>query len=248
MKKYTQFSKSLEKINQNMELFEKAIDQNQKEKIDRYINANNYKKVLSELKQIIFNLKKEIKNSNFDDFIYKQNNKDIEIIYNPTIRGILTYLDGKRVEFEYGKEENQQKILNTIYIDGERDPFLDITIQPPFNQIHINNGLPVFMKGLGLGKKVYKKLIKDFGYLSSFKGIKPSIESDLVWDTLADDRELFTFVNDNNIICFWNEVDYDIIIIKLKEFYKIKGQKIFDNDFKKLYNLTDEKIEQIINI
>ena len=45
-----------------------------------------------------------------------------------------------------------------------------------FNKIDILNGLPNFMKKLGLGKKIYKKLIKDFGYISSFSGYNPSIE------------------------------------------------------------------------
>ena len=65
------------------------------------------------------------------------------------------------------------------------------------------------MKYIGLGKKIYKKIIKDFGFISSFDGYEPSLDSSMVWESLANDKEIFTFTNDENIISFWYELNYE---------------------------------------
>ena len=141
----------------------------------------------------------------------------------------------------------EEEIINKIFQDGYRDLFLDIEIHKEnLNKIDVLNGLPNFMKILGLGKKIYKKLIKDFNYISSFYGYNPSIDSDLVWNSVLDDNEVYSFINDNNIISFWNEYEYDEIIEKLKEFYKIPGEMFFDDDFLKKYNLNENELKQII--
>ena len=108
------------------------------------------------------------------------------------------------------------------------------------------NGLPLFMKGLGLGKKIYKKLICDFGYISSYDGYEPSLDSSMVWESIVNDKELFTFSNDENLISFWNELEYETIIEKLKEFYEHKGNVQFDDDFLAKHNLTDLNLEELL--
>jgi hypothetical protein len=44
----------------------------------------------------------------------------------------------------------------------------------------------------------------------------------MVWESLANDKEIFTFTNDENIISFWYELIYETIIEKLSKFYKNK--------------------------
>jgi DNA-binding MltR family transcriptional regulator len=108
------------------------------------------------------------------------------------------------------------------------------------------NGLPDFIKGIGLGKKIYKKLIKDLGYISSFNGYEPSVESSMVWRSIAKDEEVFTFTDDENIISFWNELDYNIIIEKLKEFYNNNFNNYqLDDDFIRKYQLNNDFIEKL---
>jgi hypothetical protein len=116
------------------------------------------------------------------------------------------------------------------------------------NRIDIMNGLPNFMKGIGLGKKIYKKLIKDFNYISTFDGYEPSIDSSMVWESLAKDDDIFTFTNDENIICFWNDYSYNDTIEKLKYFYKDSdiNNAQFDDTFLNRYNLTDDSLGEIL--
>ena len=245
MKDYKKFRKEYEKINKNMEIFEKAISKEDKDKIDRLLLSGDHNSALKKFTNLIDELKAEIETMDFDEILFDKKRNNLEIMYSSKIRGILVYLDGKRVELEYSQEEEKQKIVDFIYQNNDKDIYLDIDINPPFNRIDINNNLPVFMRGLGLGQKIYKKLIKDFNYISTFKGFKPSIWSTMVWNKIADDHDLYFFANDDNFICFWNEVEYDIIVNKLKEFYKENGQRVFDNDFKVKYNLTDDKINKI---
>jgi hypothetical protein len=63
------------------------------------------------------------------------------------------------------------EVHQRIFGDGYDDIYLEIEIDSELlNRIDIINGLPNFMKGIGLDKKIYKKLIKDFGFISSFNG------------------------------------------------------------------------------
>ncbi len=52
--------------------------------------------------------------------------------------------------------------------------------------------------------------------------------------------------NDENLISFWNKLEYEIIIDKLKEFYKNKGFIQFDDDFLNNYNLSEEDLKKKI--
>jgi hypothetical protein len=44
------------------------------------------------------------------------------------------------------------------------------------------------------------------------------------------------------LISFWKELDYQIIIDKLKLFYNKKGEIKIDQDFLIKYNLTSEEL------
>jgi hypothetical protein len=107
--------------------------------------------------------------------------------------------------------------------------------------------MPKFIKGIGLGKKIYKKLIKDFGYLSTFNGFEPSTDSSMVWNSIVKDAEIYSFVNNNNIISFWNKFNYNKLIDKLIEFYKNDSTSYqFDDDFLNEYNLTEDQLLKLI--
>ena len=235
------YEEYLNNFRKSKNIYEKSINKDKKEIINRFKNIDSYSQLLKEFDLLINDIKNESKKLSFEDIEYFNNKGELDISYGVKLNDLIAIFKSAIFHNQYN-----DKLMNYIFDDGERSFYLDITIEPTFNQIHINNGLPNFMKGLGLGKKVYKKLIKDFNCLSSFHGVKPSKESDMVWNTLADDKELYTFVNDDNIICFWNEVDYDIIVNKLREFYINDGQRVFDDDFLKKYDLTDEKLNKIL--
>ena len=70
----------------------------------------------------------------------------------------------------------------------------------------------------------------------------------MVWESLANDKDLFTFSNDENLISFWNELEYETIIEKLKEFCEHSGNVQFDDDFLTKYNLSENDLKILIKI
>lgn len=63
----------------------------------------------------------------------------------------------------------------------------------------------------------------------------------MVCRSLSTDSEIFTFINDENIISFWNDLNYDLIVENLKLFYEKKGNIQIDDDFLKKYELSEEE-------
>jgi hypothetical protein len=105
------------------------------------------------------------------------------------------------------------------------------------------------MKNKKLGIKIYKKIIKDFGFISSLYSDDASFDSNLVWYSILKDKEIYSFINGYNIISFWNEYDFDDIVLNLKEFFEKSGKIIIDDDFLIKYSLNEETfIEKYLNI
>jgi hypothetical protein len=237
MKKYGKF---LDDVKESKKLFELAINPEKIEKIERLKNAKDFKSILKLYNEDIEKIKDALKNINYDD-IKIEHDEDCYIVkYNNMIYTLLKAFEAQIFNLD-------DELVNKIFNDGYQDLFLEITLdQNNLNKIDILNGLPIFMKNIGLGKKIYKKLIKKINYVSSFYGYEPSIDSDMTWLSILNDKEIYSFINDNNIISFWNEYEYGEIIEKLKLFYEHDGVKTFDDDFLLRYNLTDKKIEEIL--
>lgn len=230
----------LESIKKGRMVFEKAMRPEKISKIKRLKDSGDIKGILKELNPIIDEIKDKCSRLNFDDITYKEDDNILDIGYNSEIDMLLLSLKYKTRTVD---EEMHQRIFG----GGWSDTILEIELDKDMlNRIDIVNGLPLFMKGIGLGKKIYKKIIKDFGYISSFNGYEPSIDSSMVWESLANDNELYSFSNDENLICFWNELEYEIIIEKLKEFYENKSDFQFDDDFLIKYDLREKDLNKIL--
>jgi len=247
----TDYSKYLENLYKGKEMFERTFNKEKMDTIKRLKDSGDYVSLIEEIKKTIVHLQDEIKILNFDEIKYKKlsygrnlinNKRDIFIMeYNGIIDTLITLIKREIDNID------DDSISNKIFQDGYRDMNLEVELSGDFNQIDIMNGLPNFMKGIGLGKKVYKKMMKDYNYISSFNGNNPSKDSDMVWKSIASDKDVYIFMNDDNIICFWNEYEYDKIVEKLKEFYDIKGIMNFDDDFMIKYDLDDNKLKDILN-
>jgi len=230
------FKLFLEKLENNKKIYEMSLNKDKVEKVKRFKMSGDYKGALNIINDLIDILKNNIKKLNYDEIRYNRH-KDKNIIqiiiyYNTIIRANIN--DVRECLLNYGEHSD---ILNDkIFRDSSHDFNLEIDIRTElFNKIDIVNELPIFMKGIGLGKKIFKKLIKDFGYLSSIGG-KYSEESYMVWHSLTEDKELYTFVSDDdNVIVFFNDVEYDIIMEKLKDFFEKSEKIIIDDDFIKRY-------------
>jgi hypothetical protein len=240
MIRYVDFKKMVEETNR---IYEHGIDKDISIRIKRLMNAGDYSSILKEANDIIKKIIEDIKNLNYDDlnfFITEPDIVELEIKYPAKINVNIDNLSNLLAV-------SDEKIYDYIFKGGYRGFDMDIRIDKNYlNKLDILNSLPAFMKGLGLGKKIYKKLIKNYEYLSSFKGFEPSIESDMVWNKITEDKEIYTFINGENFISFWNEVEFDKIIEVLKEFFiKPNEQIILDSDFIVKYDITNTFLNEL---
>jgi predicted ribosome-associated RNA-binding protein Tma20 len=242
MKKIRTYSDILESYKRYNMIYEKSMNSEKLKQIKRLKDSGDLKSLLKELNSIVFNIKNEFMIIDFDDIQYSYDNDIVDFTYSDEIYPLLLSL-------KYKTKKSNDDIDERIFGGGWKDISLQIELdRDMFNRIDIINGLPNFMKGIGLGKKIYKKLIKDFNYISTFDGYEPSIDSSMVWQSLANDDDIFTFTNGENIICFWNDYSYNHIIEKLKYFYKDSdfNNDHFDDTFLKKYKLSDVSLGEIL--
>ena len=241
MKKIYTYEEILKSIKNSKRIFEQAMTPEKISKLKRLKDAGDVKGVLKELQIDIDDICKKVKELEWNDINYSYKNDIITILYINNIMTSLSILKGNIKE--YSSDEIDERIFGGDW----KELFLEIELDKDMlNRIDIMNGLPLFMKGLGLGKKIYKKLICDFGYISSYNGYEPSLDSSMVWESLVQDTELFTFSSDENLISFWNELEYETIIEKLKLFCKHKGNIQFDDDFLNKYNLSETSLKTLL--
>ncbi len=235
MKVLKSYSQILESIRERVSITEMALNPDRLDNLRRFKDAGDISSSLKLIKPTLDRIINICKDTNYDDIVYSYKNDIVKISFNSIVFVLLATLKN---DLNILGDEIQQRIFG----DGYDDIYLEVELDKDLlNKIDIMNGLPNFMKGIGLGKKIYKKLIKDFGFISSFNGYEPSLDSSMVWKSLATDSEIFTFTNDENIISFWNDLNYDLILEKLKLFYEQIGDIQIDNDFLKKYELLEEE-------
>lgn len=235
---YNEFHNVEKSIQDSYQIIEKALNSDNIEKINRLKKSSNISNILKSINTLSDKIRSMLKEIDYNKIKLTIKTGDyIEVSYTKNINVELININD-----ELSGVENK-KIKDLFFGDGYDDLFLQVELdQENLNRIDIINGLPNFMKNLGLGKKIYKKLIKDFGFISSFTGFSHSLDSDMVWKSIATDKEIFTFSNDNNLISFWSGLDYEFIMDKLKKFYKNKGSIQIDDDFLLKFKLTDEEL------
>jgi hypothetical protein len=235
MKKIKSYADILESVKERKLIAEQALNPIRIDKLKRLRDAGDVSKLLKELAPTIDQIIDICRNINYDDIEYSKANDIIKVSYKSPVVTLLSTL----------KDDTDilgDDVYQRIFGDGYSDLYLEVELDKEMlNRIDIINGLPNFMKGIGLGKKVYKKLIKDFNFISSFNGYEPSLDSSMVFRSLLSDSDIFSFTNDENIICFWNELEYDFILENLKEFYNDKGDIQIDDDFLKKFELSESE-------
>jgi hypothetical protein len=235
MKVIKSYSEILESVRERVSITEKALNPDRLDNIKRFKEDGDISNSLKELKPTLNRIINICKDINYDDIVYSYKNDIVKISFNSIVFVLLATLKN---DLNILGDEIQQRIFG----DGYDDIYLEVELDKDLlNRIDIMIGLPNFMKGIGLGKKIYKKLIKDFGFISSFYGYEPSLDSSMVCRSLSTDSEIFTFINDENIISFWNDLNYDLIVENLKLFYEKKGNIQIDDDFLKKYELSEEE-------
>jgi hypothetical protein len=145
--------------------------------------------------------------------------------------------EGNKVNLEiHFGEENQILFTNIMILVGEPDYTNAILNNlkeqlgcekelfcPAQIDVHLNNridinggGIPPICRNLGLGKKIYRKILQDYRYITSVND-KTSMEAKLMWNSLRKDKMFSTFFYKNGALCFRSDEDPTFIIGKLEK-------------------------------
>jgi hypothetical protein len=216
--------------------------------VDDLSRFDNYLKHIPDKKLILKDLKEEMTKfkemiSHFNDqsvFILKfQKDETYQICnleYDSDIEKIITQL--KRI---LKKIDDQETLLraNRIVYGAEYEMNFNILIElehKNFNRIHIADDLPYSLRDLGLGKMLYKNIIKKFGWISSNSAEpKPTEDSKFVWDSLRNDTDLYTCIKDKSIISLNSKLDKNILENVIRKWLKNSENYIIDSDMLKKY-------------
>lgn len=229
--------------NYNNFLLEMAISDDKAKKYDTVLRElSNIKKTKLYIEELILELKNEFSNIKKIKFIEDGENTNklyLTTKYNTNIDDFIRKLKNILEE----SEELSENYFKNIYPDGdEKDFYVEIEIEKNnLNRIHIPIGLPYILKGIGLGKKIYISLIKNYKYLSS-NYLDRSMESIYVWNSIRKEKDIYTFIFNGKILSLSNNIDFEEAENLLVEFFKniIDEHIILDDDFK------DKYIKQII--
>jgi hypothetical protein len=223
---------------------EHAVTQDRLKKYDNFLSdTTNAKNNLKELNILINDLKKEIKKlDSFDIEITDKDENSSYYICNFSL--FATNLIFKIIEIS-NKNKNDEKIQEIIFPEGDiikHKLFPKIEIETKnFNRIHIND-IPMIIRNIGVGKKIYKTMIEKLSYISSNHEDR-SIAAELVWTSIIEDKNIYSFICKEKIISFSHNYEYEKIINTLKEFFRYElenypNEIIIDNDFEEKYKIN----------
>jgi len=210
---------------------------------DRILNSENifsnikdYKTVSKYLIDKIIELKNKVLDIDKVKFTkIRQDNSLRYVKYPDNIIPLIS--DIENVISNSKNTEVYDKYFSIVYPDSNEYSFyIEIQIELNYlNRIHIPIGLPYILKGLGLGKKIYKSLISELGYISTSR-LDRTLDAVFVWDSLRKDSDIFTFINGENVLCIDINKKYEEILLLLEKFYSILNDTILlDDDFKSKY-------------
>jgi len=202
-----------------------------------FSDIKNYKEVSKYLMNKILELKNKI--LDIDEIKLTKIRQDNSLRYVSYPDNIIPLFDKIEDVLSSSKgSEVYEKYLSIVYPDNnEYSFFVEIQIEFNYlNRIHVPIGLPYILKGLGLGKKIYKSLLSELGYISTSR-LDRTLDAIFVWDSLRKDDEIYTFINGENVLCIDITRNYDEIIKLLEKFYSTLSDDIIilDDDFKSKY-------------
>jgi|688.fasta_scaffold05097_6 hypothetical protein len=162
--------------------------------LKRFIKKDNKPKTEPKLNgDKLVKLRNLIKNINYTDILFQKGDLydneqfyNVEIV-NDEINTLLTY--AKNYSYKYkiaGEKLNPNKFDINISV-GEKD----------FNRVHFHKSLPLLLRGIGFGYKIYKALALKLGFLSSDNTASFAAQS--VWYHLIQDPD-FNYIIHKNFV------------------------------------------------
>lgn len=232
-------------------MLEHAINRSILKKYNNFFSdVNDVKTNLKQLKILINDFLEEIKKLDVFDIILTQKFGNIHMyrcnysnLVISMINDILKVLN----------DNNNDKFNSIVFPEGDNiikdNLFVKVEIETNnFNRIHINE-IPIIIKGIGVGKKVYKSMIKKLDFISSI-GEDRTIDAELIWDSILDDNNIYSFVCDEKIISFSQKYDYDNIMNIITNYFEYELNNnykvIIDSNFRKKYEIESEVLNDFI--
>ena len=230
MKKYEEFTEKLK---------EHAIYDMDLSKFDNYLTEiNDSIKTLKNFKNEInylIDLLKDINKDDIylDDAIYNDD-ENYRVTFNLKINALILSIKEFYKEIKMGNNLLYNKI-NIDYFDGSKLRLeFDVEIDRGyFNKFHFPINLPIFLKNIGLCKKIILKSINDFNYCLFTK--QDSVDLKIVIESITkNNQNYYSFIKDVNVLIFRD--DFNIIKQKLKEWFKSPYDNyILDKNFHDKY-------------
>jgi len=219
----------------------------------RVAKAIKAKKELKKLPELINSLREKIKNVDWKELHVELIDSGNTFTYEVSLPKKLMR-DFDKLEKKIESLGEFKEVGNDLLWGGdtaECDKFT-ITMQvreSMFNKIDISGyGLPIAFRSLGLGKKIYKKIISEVGYISS-ENHGSYKYSHLLWSSLIKDEDIYTFMNNNWILAFLKDQKPDVIIERLEKFFQhnAKNDCVLDESFIKANrNLFMPKLQHLL--
>lgn len=138
-----------------------------------------------------------------------------------------------------------KSIDSTFYKENVASKRLQMEIEASnYNRTHIEP-IPVFMRGLGLGYKMYKAVIKRLGYLTTFDDASSTAKK--LWSNLVQDPDFYALITDKGALLIdkkFNKLQSEEIILGyIRDFYGINISGRIDRDIRNKFHSEDSSIK-----
>lgn len=112
------------------------------------------------------------------------------------------------------------------------------------NRTHIE-AIPGFMRGLGLGFKMYKAVVKRLGYITTFGDASPSAKK--LWSNLIQDPSFYVLLTDNGALLIDKKYDKfrseEVIINYIKDYYGVNIYGKIDKNVRDKFHMDNNPIK-----
>ena len=210
-------------------------------RFDNYLtHVSDKKLILKDLKEEMIKFKEMISHFNEQSIFILKFKKDgnyqlCNVKYDEDIEKIILHL---RKILKNIQNDETKLMANKIVYGAEYEMNFHILIEleyEKFNVIHVADDLPYSLRGLGLGKLLFKNIIKKFGWISSNLGSNPTEEAKFVWDSIRKDTDLYTCIKDKSIISLDSKLDKNILENVIRKWLKNSENYKLDTDMLKKY-------------
>jgi len=138
-----------------------------------------------------------------------------------------------------------KKIGNDFYKNEVLNKKMQIGVEASnHNRTHIE-AIPSFMRGLGLGFKMYKAVVKRLGYITTFGDATPSAKK--MWSNLIQDPSFYVLLTDNGALLIDKRYDKyrseELIINYIKDYYGINIYGKIDKNVRDKFHMDNNPIK-----